>query len=311
MKNWRIVFMGTPTFAVPILTALLNGPDQVVGVFTQPDKPTGRGMTVSCSPVKQTAINHAMPVFQPFRLKDPAIIADLITLQPDLIVVVAYGQILPDTILTLPRLGCINVHASLLPRWRGAAPIHRALLAGDVQSGISIMQMDAGLDTGPILAIETCPITPTTTGGQLHDALSLLGARLLMQTITGLKANTIHPICQPSEGVTYAAKLTRNDEKIDFNTSAQQVQRHILALNPWPGAVALWLEKPIKIFQCRTTTTQSNTPGILTALHNDGPEIACGTGSIIPTEVQLPGKRRMSAIEWMRGHALEIGCPWR
>ncbi|MEO5332321.1 MAG: methionyl-tRNA formyltransferase [Magnetococcus sp. YQC-5] len=303
MESWRIIFMGTPNFAVPILTALLNGPDQVVGIFTQPDKPTGRGMIVQPSPVKQEAANRGIPIFQPKRLKDPTVMADFAALQADLAVVAAYGQILPEELLTLPRHGCINVHASLLPRWRGAAPIHRALLAGDADSGITIMQMDAGLDTGPVLAMERLPLAPSMTGGRLHDELSFLGAQLLMKTVAGLKAKTIRPVPQPQEGVAHAPKLTRDDEKIDFNEKAGRVQRQILALNPWPGASAVLEGKPLKLLRCRTTSG-SGTPGCIIAIHEDGPEVACGEGAVIITEVQTPGKRRMTASEWMRGHTL-------
>ncbi|MBF0126319.1 MAG: methionyl-tRNA formyltransferase [Magnetococcales bacterium] len=306
METWRIVFMGTPTFAVPSLEALLNGPDEVVGIFTQPDKPTGRGMSVRPSPVKQLAADRGIPIFQPQRLHHPAVLENLAALQPDLAVVAAYGQILPEAVLTLPAQGCVNVHASLLPRWRGAAPIHRALLAGDADSGITIMQMDSGLDTGPILAMERLPLAPTMTGGRLHDELASLGAQLLLKTIAGLKDKTIRPCPQPMEGVAYASKLTKDDEKIDFNNQAGRVQRHILTLNPWPGAVALLEGKPIKILHCRTASG-TGPPGTLIAIHDDGPEIACGSGSVVVTEVQTPGKRRMSSQEWMRGHPLEIG----
>ncbi|MBF0427485.1 MAG: methionyl-tRNA formyltransferase [Magnetococcales bacterium] len=307
MKPWRIVFMGTPTFAVPILQALLQGSDPVVGIFTQPDKPTGRGMTVQPTPIKQAGADCGIPIFQPQRLRDPATIADFAALQPDLAVVAAYGQILPEDFLTIPKRGCINVHASLLPRWRGAAPIHRALLAGDVDSGVTIMQMDAGLDTGPILAMERLTLAPTMTGGRLHDALAQLGAQLLMKTIAGLKAGTIQPTPQPKEGVAMAAKLTREDEKIHFHDKAGRVQRHILALNPWPGAVATLGEKTIKILRCRVTSGTGSSPGVIIAIHEDGPEIACGEGAVVITEVQVPGKRRMTAAEWMRGHTVTVG----
>lgn len=307
MQPWRIVFMGTPAFAVPVLDALLDGPDPVVGIFTQPDKPTGRGLHLLPSPVKQRAADHrGIPIFQPRRMKDPEAIADLTALQPDLAVVAAFGQILPPEILALPRHGCINVHASLLPRWRGAAPIHRALLAGDADSGVTIMQMDAGLDTGPILAMERLPLSPAMTGGRLHDELAQLGARLLVQTVAALQADAIRARPQPGEGVAYAAKLTREDERIDFSQKAGRVQRLILALNPAPGAMSALEGKPLKILHCRLATG-SGTPGEILAIHDDGPEVACGEGSVILSELQTPGKRRLTATEWMRGHPLRSG----
>ncbi|MBF0191509.1 MAG: methionyl-tRNA formyltransferase [Magnetococcales bacterium] len=309
MQSWRIVFMGTPDFAVPSLQALLDSTDPVVGIFTQPDRPTGRGMNLRPSPVKEVAAGRGIPIFQPEKLKDPAAIADCAALQPDLIVVAAYGQILSETLLSLPPQGCINVHASLLPRWRGAAPIQRALLAGDADSGITIMRMDKGLDTGPILSMAPLPLPATMTGGGLHDALAQLGARLLIQTIAGMKAGTIHPRPQPDEGILHAPKLTRADEKISFQEKAGRVQRHILALNPWPGATALLEGQPVKILRARVEHG-SGSPGTIIALHDDGPEIACQEGSLIVTEVQIPGKRRMSAAEWLRGHAVKVGMGW-
>ncbi|MBF0341999.1 MAG: methionyl-tRNA formyltransferase [Magnetococcales bacterium] len=309
MTSWRIVFMGTPDFAVPALQALLAGPDPVVGIFTQPDRPTGRGLSVRPSPVKAAAAGLDIPIFQPLSLKDPAALADCTALQPDLIVVAAFGQILPESLLALPPRGCINVHASLLPRWRGAAPIQRALLAGDAQSGITIMSMDKGLDTGPILAMAPLTLPPVMTGGGLHDALARLGAELLAKTIAGLKADTIHPRSQPEKGVMHAAKLTRADEKISFAQKAERVQRQILALNPWPGAMALLEEQPVKMLHCRVAAS-CGAPGQTLAIHDDGPEIACAEGSVIITEVQMPGKRRMSASEWLRGHPLPVGIFW-
>ncbi|MBF0182488.1 MAG: methionyl-tRNA formyltransferase [Magnetococcales bacterium] len=301
--------MGTPDFAVPSLTALLNGPDPVVGVVTQLDKPTGRGMTMTASPVKTTAVERGIPLLQPRTLRDPETFATLEAWQPDLVVVTAFGQILPQAVLNLPTHGCINVHASLLPRWRGAAPIQRALLAGDSHSGVTIMQMEAGLDTGPILAMKQLPLDETMTGGRLHDTLATLGAQLLVSTIAGLKTGNVRPSPQPAEGVTHAAKLTRTDEKIDFRQPAATIQRRILALNPWPGAVAELEGRPIKILACRVADG-SGSPGTLITLQNDGPEIACGEGSVIVREVQLPGKRRMTAQEWLRGHPLTIGMLW-
>lgn len=306
---WRVVYMGTPDFAVPALNSLVAGPDPVVGVFTQPDRPTGRGMRMRASPVKEVAVVGDLPVFQPERLKNPNVLADLTALAPDLIVVAAYGQILPETVLALPPQGCINVHASLLPRWRGAAPIQRALLAGDQTSGVTIMRMEKGLDTGPILSMEAIPLPDGMTGGALHDALAELGARLLLQTIAALKAGSIQPRPQPDAGVTHAAKLTSADERIDFMASAEMARRQILALNPWPGAVARLDGQPVKVCGCRLGSG-SGTPGTTLAIHGDGPEIACGAGSIVVTELQPAGKRRMSARDWLRGHGMRLDGVW-
>lgn len=309
MSGLRILFMGTPEFAACSLRALLGGPDAVIGVFTQPDRPTGRGLAVSGSAVKQVALEQPLPLFQPQRLRDPSALQTCHALQPDLIVVAAYGQILPSELLDLPPLGCINVHASLLPRWRGAAPIQRALLAGDPESGITIMQMDPGLDTGPILSAEPLPITPDMTGGQLHDALAGLGAHLLMRTIADLKAGTVHPRPQPAAGVTLAPKLTRADEMVSFARPASEVQRHILALNPWPGATAMLAGQPVKLLRV-LVRAGSASPGTILALHPEGPEIACLSGSILLTELQPSGKRRMSASDWLRGRSLAVGMRW-
>ncbi|MBF0614515.1 MAG: methionyl-tRNA formyltransferase [Magnetococcales bacterium] len=305
----RILFMGTPEFAAVSLSALLTGPDRVIGVFTQPDRPTGRGLTMAHSPVKKLALHHEIPIWQPQRLKDPQVVAECQALQPDVIVVAAYGQIVPRAILDLPGLGCINVHASLLPRWRGAAPIQRAILAGDTHTGITIMQMDPGLDTGPMLAMESIPIGSTMTGGELHDALATLGADLLMRTLVGVQAGSVRPAPQPEEGVTLAPKLTRADEAILFERPALEIQRQILALNPWPGATT-WLDgQPLKILR-GVARSGSGQPGTTLALHADGVEIACGSGSILVTELQPAGKRRMTATDWLRGRAINPGRQW-
>ena len=310
MTSWRIVFMGTPDFAVPALDALLGGPDSVVGIFTQPDKPIGRGLKRGHSPVKQAVANRGIPVFQPARMRDPGAVADLRALKPDLVVVAAYGQILSEAVLATPRFGCINVHASLLPRWRGAAPLHRALLAGDADSGITIMRMDAGLDTGPILAMHRLPLGADMTGGQLHDRLAGLGGELLLEALVALKSGTLHARPQPEEGVTYAKKLTRDDERIDWTRAAGQVQRQILALNPWPAAHTLLDGVPFKVFRCRVMQSQGSVvsaPGLLISLYADGLEVACGVGSVVITELQFAGKRRMGAAEWLRGHQPTLG----
>ncbi|MBF0095722.1 MAG: methionyl-tRNA formyltransferase [Magnetococcales bacterium] len=297
---WRIVFMGTPTFAVPVLSGLLQGEDAVVGVFTQPDKPVGRGLQLTASPVKQLAEQRGVAVFQPTRLRTPEAVQTLRALQPDLVVVVAYGQILAPEVLALPRWGCLNIHASLLPRWRGAAPIQRAILAGDSATGVTLMRMDAGLDTGPMLCWRTLPITATLTGGQLHDQLSVLGAELLRDALPRLKAGALPLLPQPEEGVTYAAKLQTADEQIDWQRPAAEIERQIRALNPWPAAQTSYNGKPLKLFACRLGA-HNGAPGRILQSHADAVEVACGVGSLLLTELQPAGKRRMSCADWWRG----------
>ncbi|MBF0427068.1 MAG: methionyl-tRNA formyltransferase [Magnetococcales bacterium] len=297
--------MGTPDFAVPALRALLRERHAIVGLFTQPDRPTGRGLTLQPPPVKRVGIEQTLPVWQPQRLRDPEAVGTLRTLDPDLIVVVAYGQILSPEVLAIPRHGCINVHASLLPRWRGAAPIQRALLAGDAVSGVTIMQMAAGLDTGPILSQRETPLAPTLTGGQLHDLLAEAGADLLVETIRGLQAGTVQPQPQPADGVTYAAKLTRQDGAIDWQTSAIPIERQIRALHPWPGA---WTTLPdggvVKVLAGRPGSGDLQAPpGQVVARHADGIEVACGVGSVILTELQSEGRKRLPAREWAKGRS--------
>ena len=309
MDGWRIVFMGTPDFAVVSLQALLDGPDRVVGVFTQQDKPVGRGMNLRPTPVKQAAMVRDIPVFQPQRLRDPEAVAALRGLDPDLVVVVAYGQILSPEVLALPRHGCVNVHASLLPRWRGAAPLHRALLAGDRESGVTTMLMDAGLDTGPMLMAAGLPLGDDMTVGDLHDRLAALGGGLLLETIAGLKDGRVQPRPQPEIGVTHAAKLTRDDERIDWRCAAVEVKRRIHALNPWPGAHARLDGHPLKLFFCRLGDGRGGdvAPGEVVAVHPDGLEVACGAGSVVVTRVQPAGKRPMAAADWLRGRPLPVG----
>lgn len=306
LPPWRIVFMGTPTFAVPSLEALLQGDDPVVAVFTQPDRPVGRGLQLAASPVKQVAGLRGIPVWQPTRLREAEAVAALSRLQPDLVVVVAYGQILSPEVLAIPGHGCLNVHASLLPRWRGAAPVQRALLAGDQETGVTLMQMEAGLDTGPMLSQRRQPLTADWTGGALHDRLAQLGAELLRESLPALKAGRLPAVPQPETGVTYAAKLTPQDERIDWQQSAMQIKQHILALHPWPAAhMLLDGDKPLKIFGCRLGDGHGP-PGRCIARRVDGPEIACGQGSLVLTEVQPSGKRRMAAADWLRGQGASL-----
>ncbi|MBF0162776.1 MAG: methionyl-tRNA formyltransferase [Magnetococcales bacterium] len=297
---WRIVFMGTPDFAVPSLERLCAGPNPVLGVFTQPDRPVGRGLKLTPSPVKQWAARQGIPVLQPPRLRSAEAVALLRDLQPDLIVVVAYGQILSPEVLAIPRHGCLNVHASLLPRWRGAAPVQRALLAGDSESGVTLMQMDAGLDTGPMLSQRRLPLTTGMTGGELHDRLAQLGAVLLQESLPDLQTGALIPTPQPDTGVTYAAKITPQDEQVDWGQPAEQIKRQIDALNPWPAAHTRLGGQTIKLLRCRLGAGTGE-KGRQIAVQKEGPEIACGEGSLVVTELQPAGKRCMAAADWWRG----------
>ncbi|WP_081136608.1 methionyl-tRNA formyltransferase, partial [Halomonas sp. BC2] len=236
MSPLRVVFAGTPDFAASSLAALLDSEHEVVAVYTQPDRPAGRGRKLTPSPVKQLAQAQALPVYQPISLKDAEAQAELAALNADVMVVVAYGLLLPQAVLDTPRLGCINVHASLLPRWRGAAPIQRAIEAGDSASGVTIMQMDAGLDTGAMLHEVRTPITPRTTGGDLHDRLAIQGANALIHVLDNLDNGSLQATAQPDEGVTYAAKLSKAEAELDFSQPAEQLARKIRAFNPWPVA---------------------------------------------------------------------------
>jgi methionyl-tRNA formyltransferase len=245
----RIVFAGTPDFAVPGLDAVVAAGHQVAAALTQPDRPAGRGLAAAPSPVKQAAARLGIPILQPATLKTPEVQSEIRTLAPDALVVAAYGLILPQAVLDLPRLGAINIHASLLPRWRGAAPIHRALLAGDRETGISIMRMEAGLDTGPVFLREAVAILPGDTAGTLHDKLAALGARLVVTVLDGLARGTIAATPQPAEGVTYAAKLQKGEARIDWRRAAAEIERQVRAFNPLPGAAARVRGAEVKIWR--------------------------------------------------------------
>lgn len=308
MPPFSVVFMGTPDFAVPSLAALIAGADTIVGVVTQPDRPSGRGMRLQPSPVKRYALEHGLPVFQPETLRHPDSLSLLQQLKPDLIVVTAYGLILPPAILSVPRKGCINVHASLLPRWRGAAPLQRAILAGDPVTGVTIMMMEAGLDTGPILAMEAIPLDATMTTGRLHDQLAQQGADLLATTLIAFKAQTIHPRPQPEEGITHAHKLTRDDERIDWTQEATSIHRQIRALNPAPGARSTFQGQSVKILAGHCVSEEnSGQPGEILAIADQGCEVACGHGKIIITQVTPGGKKTMPAKDWINGRHITVG----
>ncbi|MCJ0972319.1 methionyl-tRNA formyltransferase [Pseudomonas sp. PS1] len=284
----RIVFAGTPEFAAQHLQALLDANRQVVAVYTQPDRPAGRGQKLMPSPVKQLAQSRGIPVFQPSTLRAPEAQAELAALQADLMVVVAYGLILPQAVLDLPRLGCINSHASLLPRWRGAAPIQRAIEAGDSESGVTVMQMEAGLDTGPMLLKVTTPISAIDTGGSLHDRLATLGAQALVEAVAALEAGTLVGEVQDDALATYAHKLNKEEARLDWTRPAVELERRVRAFHPWPICHAGLDDATLKVHAARAAAGQG-TPGQILEASREGLEVACGEGSLLLTRLQMPG----------------------
>lgn len=287
-SHLRIVFAGTPEFAAAHLQALLQAGLQVVGVYSQPDRPAGRGQKLSMSAVKQLALEHGLPVYQPASLRNEQAQAELAALRPDLLVVVAYGLILPQAILDIPPLGCINSHASLLPRWRGAAPIQRAIEAGDSESGVTVMRMEAGLDTGPMLLKVTTPISPSDTGGSLHDRLAELAPPAVIQAIEGLAAGTLEGQRQDDHLATYAHKLSKTDACIDWTRPAIELDRLIRAFNPWPLAHARWQGQVLKIHAAELSD-EGGQAGEILHCSKDGLLVACGSGALRLTRMQLPG----------------------
>ena len=305
----RIAFAGTPDFSVPALEALVRSGYEVVGVLTQPDRPKGRGRQVAASPVKTGALAHGIAVSQPQTLKDEASRAELVSWRPDVLVVVAYGLILPRAALAIPRLGCLNIHASLLPRWRGAAPIQRSILAGDATTGVTIMLMDVGLDTGPTLLGKETAIEPGDTGGSLHDRLSILGASAILEAIQGLVAGTLRPVPQPTEGVTYAAKIDKAEALIDWKRPAVEIERQVRAFNPWPVAETRLDGEQLRIFAASASSSHQidAEPGMIVAVQDDGLWVQCGQGLLALQELQRPGRRVVPAADFARGGAQLAG----
>lgn len=290
----RIIFAGTPDFAARHLDALLSSEHQVVGVFTQPDRPAGRGKKLMPSPVKVLAEEKGVPVFQPGSLRPQENQQLVANLQADIMVVVAYGLILPKAVLDMPRLGCINVHGSLLPRWRGAAPIQRSLWAGDAQTGVTIMQMDVGLDTGDMLHKLSCPITADDTSGSLYDKLADLGPQGLLHTLAQLAAGTAKPEVQDEALVTYAEKLSKEEARVDWSLSAAQLERCIRAFNPWPMSYIVIDEQPVKIWQASVINTPTSAaPGTILEANRQGIQVATGEGILNLLSLQPAGKKAM------------------
>jgi len=305
-KPLNIVFAGTPEFAAEALQALLNSEHRVVAVYAQPDRPAGRGRKVIYGPVKQLAVAREIPVFQPNSLKDKAEQSKLADLDADLMVVAAYGLLLPQVVLDTPRLGCINIHASLLPRWRGAAPIQRAILAGDRETGITIMQMEAGLDTGPMLYKLSCPILPDDTGGILHDRLASLGAQALLEVLPGLVAGTLIAESQDDGLANYARKLDKQESVIDWRQSAEQIDRQVRAFNPWPVAQTDFQGKTMRLWEAQVLAdSQDGAPGTVVAAGKAGIDVATGQGLLRIIRLQMPGKRAMTAHEFLNAHRVD------
>lgn len=306
----KVLFMGTPDFAARSLEALLAAGHPVVGVVTQPDKPVGRGGKVKATPVKEVALAHGLPVFQPKRVRRPEVIEKLRELGADITVVVAFGQILSKEALEISPRGSINVHGSLLPRWRGAAPIQRAILTGDEETGITTMWMDEGMDTGDMCLKASTPILPEDTFGTLHDRLAAMGARLLVETVRQIEEGTAPRIPQPEEGVTYAAKLERSDERIDWSRPAEEIFNQVRGLSPWPVAYTEAPKGMLKIWRLSVYPDRRGRgePGtVVEVIKKKGFVVAAGEGFLLVEEVQPPGKGRMEAAAYMNGGSIQVG----
>lgn len=302
MTSPRIAFAGTPDFALASLRALVNAGIRPVAVMTQPDRPSGRGRRLTSSPVKDYALAQGLPVMQPATLKDPDAVSDLAATAPDLLVVAAYGLLLPQDVLDTPVLGCVNVHASLLPRWRGAAPIQAAILSGDEETGVCLMQMEAGLDTGPVFACASVPIDDETTAGRLHDELAELGGSLLVEQLPSILSGDLEAQSQDDALATYAGKIKPADAKIDWRLPAIELHRRIRAYDPVPGARFELGDEVVKAWRAhlgrRPDRSSVELPGQILSSTGDGIEVACGQGSVVLTELQRPGKTRVSASEF-------------
>ncbi len=305
---WRIVFFGTPSFALQTLGQLLTGEDEVVAIVTQPDRERGRGRRVIPSPVKELGFNRGITILQPEKVREEAFQEKIRSLQPDLFVVVAYGQILPKSFLQIPTYGAVNVHASLLPKYRGAAPIAWAILQGERVTGVTTLMMDEGMDTGDILLQAEIPVNEDETGETLHDRLALVGSQLLLETVRGLKTESIRPIPQDHSKATYAPLLKKEDGRIDWSEEAEEIDRRVRALYPWPGAFTGWNGQWLKIHrgEVRKDGTHGKA-GMVSWVGADFIEVETGKGSFLIKEVQVEGKRRMSTREFLAGNPIPVG----
>jgi methionyl-tRNA formyltransferase len=310
----KVIFAGTPEFAAIALARLHEAGFEIPLVLTQPDRPAGRGMQLQPSPVKSYALKHGMPVAQPVSLRldgkypeqAAAAHAQLKATEHEVMVVAAYGLILPASILSIPPMGCLNIHASLLPRWRGAAPIHRAIEAGDSETGITIMQMDEGLDTGPMLLTRSERINATDTTGSLHDRLAALGGELIVDALKKLQQAGLLAQAQPTDGMTYAAKISKQEADLDFRLPAETLLRRIHAFNPFPGAVVHLHETAVKIWQANSVEAKGK-PGEILSVTSEGVVVACGSGALKLLELQKPGGKRLAAAQFIQGFAMEPG----
>ena len=308
----RLAYAGTPEFAVPALRALVAAGHELAVVYAQPDRPAGRGRQLLPGAVKSAALELGLPVEQPDSLRNPEAQAQLASRSVDAMIVAAYGLILPQAILDTPRLGCINIHASLLPRWRGAAPIQRAILAGDDRTGISIMRMEAGLDTGPVYLERATQIGATETAGQLQRRLAELGARCIVEALPAIDAGSAVARAQDAAAATYARKLEKREARIDWTRGAAEIDRAVRAFNPWPVAETSWRAQQLRIWRARPIEQRGDPPGAVLQASSAGIVVACGAGALCIEELQLPGKRPLSAAEFLNAHdpgGVVLGTP--
>ncbi len=305
----RIVFMGTPDFAVQALQNLIDSPHEVVAVYTQPDRPSGRGNKITMSPVKKLALEHGLPVYQPERIKTAEAIAQIVAMRPDVLVVVAYGQLLSKEILDIPPHGCLNIHGSILPKYRGAAPIHWAVLNGDTSTGVTIMRMDTGMDTGDILSVAHTEILPEDTTASLYEKLKVQGAELLLEVLSGLEANTITPVKQDDDLASYTKMITRDMERIEWTKTAVQIHNQIRALN---GSFTLDdNDAPLKVWETKVVENISGTPGTVVHVDKIGFVVATGENSLRLLEIQPANRKRMAAADYANGKQLKVGMSFR
>jgi methionyl-tRNA formyltransferase len=307
-QDLRTIFMGTPDFALQTLQGLIDAGCHLVGVYTQPDRPKGRGKQLAAPPVKELALQYDIPVYQPFKLRQPEAVAELQSLAPDLIVVVAYGQILPKSVLEIPRYGCINVHASLLPKYRGAAPINKAIIDGETETGITTMYMDVGLDTGDMLVKKSLAIGPRETAGELHDRLAVLGRETMEETLRQLCSGTLQREIQDDSQSSYAALMKKADGRIDWSRSAVDVHNQVRGLDPWPGAYTSLNGELLKLAGTNPETGDEGPPGRIVSADKSGVRIACGSGILLVKELQLAGRKRLTAGDFLRGYNLMPGA---
>ena len=305
-EDIRTVFMGTPEFALGTLQGLIDTGVDLIGVYTQPDRPKGRGKQLAAPPVKELALQYDIPVYQPVKLRAPEAVAELEALAPDLIVVVAYGQILPQSVLDIPKYGCINVHASLLPKYRGAAPINKVIMDGETETGITTMNMDAGLDTGDMLIKRSLNIGENETAGELHDRLALLGHETMQETLKQLCAGALVPEKQDDALTCYAPMLKKEDGRLDWSRTATELHNQVRGLDPWPGAYTTLNDELLKLAATRIEGG-SGEPGSVVAADASGVTVACGEGLLVIGQLQLAGRKRLAAADFLRGQPLPAG----